>query len=69
MKLSVEWCVIVLNDEGAVRVGTEESVTIIESVYGPLSRKDAQLVGQDFNEQWDGSPYRAIVRPLTWWQP
>lgn len=50
-----QWCVIELEDhDGPI------------TVYGPYPNKSEAIVFMDeYNKEYDGSPWRAILRPLT----
>lgn len=49
-----QWCVIEVDDQKTLPV-----------VYGPFARKsEAIAFMNEFNEEYDGSPYHAIMRPL-----
>lgn len=50
-----QWCVVEMNDD-------DVTATV---VYGPYPTKlEAIVFANEFNKEYDGSPYRAIMRPL-----
>jgi hypothetical protein len=60
MKLLHQWCVIISQDSA-----TNTGDSIVESAFGPFNKADARKFADEFNSEYDGSPWCAIVRPLT----
>jgi hypothetical protein len=50
------WVCVCINDEG--------DRPLIESTFGPFTKDEAQQFMKQFNEEYDGSPWRVIVRPM-----
>lgn len=65
MQLLNQWCVILLNDQGGENPVTHEDVVIIEGAFGPFTHRDAIMFCNEYNKEHDGSPFHAMVRPLT----
>lgn len=57
MKIENQWCVIMLYDDGPA---------MVQDAMGPYATKqEAVQFCKEFNDEYDGSPWRAIVRPIT----
>jgi hypothetical protein len=66
MKLLTAWVAIEIEDDGAIDVATGVTSPIVITAYGPFDAKaEAARFADQFNEEYDGSPYRVIVRPTT----
>jgi hypothetical protein len=56
MELRSQWVAIIVRDDSDVR--------LVESTFGPFTKDEAQARAQQFNEEYDGSPWCALVRPM-----
>lgn len=57
IEITNSWCVIMISNDG--------DTPLIEATMGPYTKAEAHQFCDDYNDEYDGSPYHAIVRPLT----
>jgi hypothetical protein len=56
VRLTSQWCAIIVSDDAPPNIA---------SVFGPFSKPDAIKFQQEFNSEYAGSSWHAIVRPLA----
>jgi hypothetical protein len=56
-----------INDNGAVDADTGQPSPIVTTAHGPFGTKDdASRFADQFNAEFDGRAWRAVVRPMSW---
>jgi hypothetical protein len=65
LDLTMSWAAVEIEEEGAL--DTEgASYPIVTSAYGPFATQaEAYVFADQFNAEYDGSPWHVIVRPMT----
>jgi hypothetical protein len=65
LKLSTAYVAVEINDGGAADIVTGEPIPMVTTTYGPFTKAEAQEFAHQYNEEYDGSPWRVIVRPMS----
>jgi hypothetical protein len=60
MKIINQWVAIIIQSDA-----TANGMPIVESAFGPFDKASARQFTEQFNAEYDGSPWHATMRPLT----